>query len=55
MDCKVDVELGVGLETHVEGCEINDHQFIVCWESQVQLMQSKKIENNVEKEEKPIY
>ena len=52
VDCKVDVELGVGLETHVEGCEINDRQFIVCWESQVQLMQSKKIENNVNKEEK---
>ena len=39
--CQVDFDLGVGLDSHMEGCAINDTQLLLCWETQVQLLQFK--------------
>ena len=50
LNCKVDVDLGVGLETHMEGCSINNSQLLLCWDTQVHLFQCRKVDeqrNNV--------
>ena len=34
----LDVELGIGLDFHQEGCLINNNRLLMCWETQVELV-----------------
>lgn len=45
LNCKIDVELGIGLDSHLEGCLINDSRLLLCWETQVHLIQCNKMRN----------
>ena len=49
--CQIDFELGVGIDTHLVGCALNEDQLLLCWDTQVQLFQCKK---NVSENDVPI-
>ena len=46
LNCKIDVELGIGLDSHQEGCLINDNRLLMCWETQVHLLQCNKMRDD---------
>ena len=46
LHCKMDVDLGIGLDSHLEGCSINDNRLLLCWETQVQFLQCNKMRDD---------